>query len=73
MAKIAVNPKNRKHCVFCEYWMGDADLEYVSNMAGYRFEANAKGKCTKYGGNTKTAITSGCRYFEYNREAKKLL
>lgn len=70
--KLTKRPDRNPFCVFCEYWMGDAEMEFISRMAGYKFEGNAKGKCAK-SGVLRTAVNIKCRDFEYSREAKKLL
>ena len=72
MGKIIVHPKNRKYCVFCEYWAGDAGLEFVSRQSGYRFEQFCQGKCMMRNANYSSGYM-GCPKFKYSREAEKLL
>lgn len=73
MARTCARPKFSRLCVFCDNWMGDADMTFRSVGMGYEFEREAVGKCIKKMGTT-TKAASGCtNYFTPNREAQKLM
>ena len=72
MARTCAKPKLSHLCVFCESWTGNADMVFRSAGMAYEFEREATGKCIKKGGTTKAA-SSCTKYFEPNREAKKLM
>ena len=72
--KMTRHPKNNKLCVFCEKWMGDAELELVSPTMGYKFDSDAKGKCTK--SNLTCESMRSCiktQDYEPSREASRIL
>ena len=71
MAKTRNHPKRCKHCVFCNYWMGDAELKFVSSTVGYEYESYAEGKCAKQN-STKKAYLS-CNAYTPSPEAAKVL
>lgn len=73
MAMMHARPKISKYCVFCDYWTGDAKMEFVSDGMGYKFDGSASGKCIKKNGSVTHAGSSYCRNYEPNPEAKKLL
>ena len=73
MSMMTARPKISKYCVFCNYWTGDAKMEFVSMGAGYKFDNSACGKCIKKGGSITRAGSSCPTYFEPNLEAKKLM
>lgn len=73
MARTCARPKCNPLCVFCENWTGDADMTFRSMGMGYEYEREAAGKCIKRGGMTTKAASSCTKYFEPNREARKLL
>ena len=70
--KFIQHPKHTKRCVFCNFWMGDAEMEYVSVQQGYRYDGTKKGKCLKHGGSLRDSCTS-CDKYEPSMEAKRLL
>lgn len=70
---MTAKPKNGKYCAFCNYWVGDAKMEFVSVGVGYRFDNRARGKCMKKEGSPKEAGSGCSQYFEPNLEAKKLM
>ena len=70
--KFIQHPKHTKRCVFCNYWMGDAEMEYVSVQQGFRYDSTKKGKCLKHGDSLRDACTS-CDKYEPSMEAKKLI
>lgn len=73
MSRTCSKPKFSRLCVFCENWTGDAAMEFRSVGMGYEYEREAAGKCIKHGGSI-TKAGSGCtKYFEPNREARKLM
>ena len=66
------HPRNKKICLFCEYWSGDAQMKFVNPYEGYEYENTALGYCTKRG-NRKIGVYGTCSEYEPSREAKKLL
>ena len=72
--KITKHPKYNKLCVFCENWIGNADMELVSHAMGYKFDSDAKGKCTK-SNLTRESMRSCIRTQDYkpSREASRIL
>lgn len=71
MAKTRNHPKRVKQCVFCNYWIGDADLKFVSSTVGYEYEYYAQGKCAKKSMNAKAY--QSCNFFAPSIDASKLL
>ena len=72
--KVLKHPKRGKICALCEFWIGDAGLEYSGPVNGYKVDTAAKGKCTKNRGAQRLAGEGNlCTYYEPSREAKKLL
>lgn len=65
------HPKKCKHCVFCNYWISDIKLKFISPTSGYEYEQYTDGKCAKKG-HTCRAYSS-CVHYEPSVEAKKLL
>ena len=65
------HPKFSKECVYCNYWLGNAGLEFLSPDAGYKFNAGAQGKCAQKGSITPALAT--CPQYEPSMEAKRLL
>ena len=72
MAVYAHHPKRSKYCVFCKFWIGDANMKYVNSAVGYAYDANAKGKCTKRNGSATPACYS-CASYKPSPDAEKLL
>lgn len=66
------HPKRAKECVFCRYWMGDANMQFVNTIVGYKFDAGAKGKCTKRNGAIFPACYK-CSFYSPSIDAEKLL
>ena len=66
------HPKRKNHCAYCNNWMGDAQLRFVSIGSGYEFDNRAKGKCIKNNG-TRDAGSGCTTYYEPSPAAKKLL
>ena len=71
MARLRWHPKYHKNCIFCNKWMGEAKLTFISNTVGYEFDSSVKGKCLC--GSEHTAIYGCTTKFEPTIEAKKLL
>ena len=71
MGRNRNHPKRFKSCVFCYYWIGNAEMKFINSTVGYEFEANACGKCTKKNNNTKAY--QSCSNYEPNMEAKRVL
>lgn len=72
MSKYTHHPKRAKNCVFCNNWIGDAQMKFKNSIMGYEYEAVAKGKCTRRNG----AVTSSCyscQNYEPSMDAKRLL
>lgn len=68
------HPKRDKRCAYCNYWLGDAKLRFVSKGMGYEIDNNVKGKCIQKGGTSTNAGTgSCCTYYKPNPDAQKLL
>jgi hypothetical protein len=66
------HPKRAKYCVFCKFWIGDANMRLVNSAVGFEYNGSAKGKCTKRNG----AITQSCyscREYAPSVDAEKLL
>lgn len=72
MSKVTHHPKRAKKCVFCNNWIGDAELKFVNSNVGYQYETLAKGKCTKKNGASTDAVYN-CPKYEPSIDAKKLL
>ena len=72
MSKSTHHPKRAKNCVFCKYWLGDANMRFVNSIVGYEYENSARGKCTERNGAVFSAIYS-CQYYVPSPEAEKLL
>lgn len=70
MAKIKNTPKGTKKCVFCEYWMGDADLKYIGSIY-YEYEITAKGRCTRK--NVGMPTGGCCQNYTPNAAARRIL
>lgn len=66
------HPKNVKNCVFCKYWIGDADMQFVNSVVGYKYLSGAKGKCSKRNGAVFPAVYK-CNYYMPSIEAERLL
>lgn len=47
MSKYTHHPKRAKNCVFCNNWIGDAQMQFKNAIVGYEYEASAKGKCAR--------------------------
>ena len=73
MSMITARPKISKYCAFCNYWTGDAKMEFVSMGAGYKFDNSACGKCIKRGGSVTRAGSHCSHDYEPSIEAKKLM
>lgn len=71
MARTKNHPKRKKCCVFCDYWLGNADMKFINSTVGYEYEHDAKGQCTKRNCNTPTHVN--CQNYEPNTDAKRLL
>ena len=71
MGRTRNHPKNWKHCVFCKYWMGNANLEFRSMAVGYEYDITASGKCMKK--NMSMSANSMCSMYAPSYEATKLL
>lgn len=71
MGRTKNHPKRFKGCVFCYYWIGDAEMKFINSTVGYEFETYACGKCTKKNNNTKAC--QSCLNYEPNMEAKRIL
>ena len=72
MSKYTHHPKRAKKCVFCKFWLGDAQMQYRNSVSGFDYEATAKGKCTKKNG-ALTAAISTCPNYATSPDAEKLL
>ena len=72
MAICTHHPKRAKDCVFCKFWIGDAQMRYVNSNVGYEFQASARGKCTKRNGAATPACYS-CPNYVPNQDAERLL
>lgn len=73
MSRVCARPKIAQHCAYCEYWTGDAGVTFRSAGMGLEFENSVEGKCLKRGGTITRSGSSCTKYYEPNREAKKLL
>ncbi len=75
MSKTYGKPTTHKYCVFCQYWVGDAGLEFKNPQLGFQFESTASGKCAKIGNNMKTAgyNSCACKYFTPNEKARIMM
>lgn len=67
------HPKRNKYCAYCNYWLGDAKLKFVSNGMGFEFDQRAKGKCIKANGSPRDAGSGCTANYEPSPDAKKLL
>lgn len=66
------HPKRGNKCVFCNNWIGDAKMKFVSTSVGYEYDDHAFGTCTKL--NTKKNAGYGCQNkYEPSMDAKRLL
>ena len=75
MSKTYGKPTTHKYCAFCQYWMGDAKLEFKNQQFGFSFEGSASGKCAKQGNLTKSAGYNSCycKYYAPNEKVKIML
>lgn len=73
MARYRYNPKRNKVCVFCNNWIGNADMQYIDSAVGYEFDSAAKGQCTKKSGATTSASQTCSNNYEPSMEARRLL
>lgn len=73
MAMVHGRPKFTKCCAFCNYWIGDAKMEFVSMGMGFKYDNNACGKCLKKGGAVTHAGSNCSKDYEPSLEAKKLM
>lgn len=68
------HPKRVKRCAFCNFWFGDANLNFISSSVGFEYDPNAAGKCFKRGSaNYKAGSGAGCPYYAPNDTAKRIL
>lgn len=65
------HPRKCKTCVFCNYWISDIKLRFVSPSVGYEYESYTNGKCAKSGSTTRAY--SSCAYYQPSTDARKLL
>ena len=72
MATYTHHPKRSKDCVFCKFWLGDANMKFVNSTAGYAYEASARGKCANRNGSVTPACYS-CPNYKPSPDAEKLL
>lgn len=72
MSKYTHHPKRAKNCVFCNNWIGDAQMQFKNAIVGYEYEATTKGKCTRRNG-ASTGACYSCPSYEPSMDAKKLL
>ncbi len=72
MATYTHHPKRAKNCVFCKYWLGDADMAFVNSIVGFKYEASVKGPCTRKNGAT-TFSCHSCSNYAPSPAAEKLL
>ena len=35
------HPKRAKNCVFCKYWIGDAEKQFINSIVGYKYSGTA--------------------------------
>lgn len=74
MGKSRAHPKRNKYCVFCNYWMGNANLAFINSNAGYEFDSSVNAKCAKMNNNRISNYNAGgCIGYEPSIEARKLL
>ena len=73
MARYRYSPKHNKVCVFCNNWVGDANMKYLSSTNVYEFDSDAKGQCTKKSGAVMRASQFCSSHYTPNREAERLL
>lgn len=66
------HPKRVKNCVFCKFWIGDAQMRFRNSNTGYEYQSSARGKCTKRNGSVTPACYS-CSNYVPSPEAEKLL
>lgn len=71
MARTRNYPRRGKQCVFCHYWIGNADLKFISSTVGYEYEYYAQGQCTKQSASKKAYLS--CNFYTPSIEALKLL
>ena len=71
MGRTRNHPKRRKLCVFCNYWIGNANLTFINSSAGYEYDSTARGKCTKK--NNTTATYQSCDKYAPSVDASRLL
>lgn len=71
MATTRNNPKRHKGCVFCHYWIGDANMKFINSTVGYEYESTTIGKCTKRNASTRTH--QSCTNYAPSIDASKLL
>lgn len=67
--RVAYTPQRTPICVFCKYWMGDADIK-MTRYGGVEFEREAKGPCMKRKGN-ETSAWFKCNQYSPNHLAEK--
>lgn len=72
MSKYTHHPKRAKNCVFCNNWIGDANMKLINSIVGYEYERSTEGKCTRRNG-AKTVACYSCTNYEPSMDAKKLL
>lgn len=72
MSRYTHHPKRTKDCVFCKFWIGDAQMKYVNSNSGYEFQASARGRCTKRNGAATTACHT-CSNYVPGPDSEKLL
>ena len=71
MARTRNHPKKCKKCVFCNYWIGNAELKFINSTVGYEYEQYAEGKCAKQNSTKKAYLT--CNKYSPSIDALKLL
>lgn len=71
MATTRNTPKRHKGCVFCHYWIGDANMKFINSTVGYEYELTTVGTCTKRNENTRTH--QSCSNYMPSVDASRIL
>ena len=72
-SRYVMKPKINKVCVFCNNWIGNANMKYLNSVVGYEFDSDARGRCTKKNGAIYRASQFCSSHYEPNIDARRLL
>ena len=72
---VVAHPARSKRCVFCNRWIGNANLKLKSANSGYEFNGMVNGKCAKTNATivAQASIAEKCDFFDPSMEARRFM